>query len=425
MTVTLPSVQRYGNVKVPASKSMAHRELIMAALGKSPVSLFCDGISRDIEATVICLNAIGADISINAGKIDVIPIVKRPEGLCRLECGESGSTLRFMLPIVGALGITAEFHPKGRLIERPLAPLDKLLSEHGVTVIKGDNTITSTGKLTSGLFELPGNVSSQYISGLLMALGLLDGDSQLIVTGDVQSKSYIDMTEEVVRTAGIDFNKSGFTYSIPGGQIPSMPGEVHVEGDYSGASFYLCMGALSDKGITVKGLKPDSKQGDRAILEILKRFGADVSESADGITVRKNTLRGMTIDASQIPDIIPPLCVVAAAAEGRTEIINAERLRIKESDRIKTTVSMINSLGGAAIELKSGIIIDGKPILTGGSTEAFNDHRIAMSAAVAALISQGSVTVEGAECVAKSYPRFWEDFAGLGISTSSERRVQG
>lgn len=425
MTVTLPGGQRFGSVKVPASKSMAHRELIMAALGKNRVSLLCDGISRDIEATVSCLNAIGADIRISEGRIDVIPIAGRPKGRCCLECGESGSTLRFMLPIVGALGITAEFYPKGRLIERPLAPLDQLLSEHGVTVTKGDNTITCSGRLTPGLFELAGNISSQYISGLLMALELLDGDSQLTVTGDVQSKSYIEMTEEVVRAAGISFEKSGMTYHIPGGQIPSMPGEVEVEGDYSGASFFLCMGALSDNGITVRGLKPDSKQGDRAILEILKRFGADVCEDSGGITVRKNTLSGITIDASQIPDIIPPLCTVAAAAEGRTEIINAERLRIKESDRITTTVSMINSLGGTAKELPAGIIIKGKPTLSGGVSDSFNDHRIAMSAAAAALISQNQVTVEGAECVAKSYPRFWEDFARLTISTSSERKVLG
>lgn len=413
MISTVPGGQRSGSVKVPASKSMAHRALIMAALGKSPVNILCDGISKDIEATVNCLNAIGADIEIKDGEIAVCPISELPKNTCRLKCGESGSTLRFMLPIVGALGIDAEFYPEGRLIDRPLAPLDRVLAEHGVTVTKGSETIRCGGKMTSGIFRLAGNVSSQYISGLLMALPLLDGDSKLVVTGDIQSKSYIEMTEDVIKTSGIDLGKSDFTYSIKGGQMIKMPAEFEVEGDYSSASFFLCTGALSNDGITVKGLRAESKQGDRAILGILERFGASVIENSEGITVKKNTLKGITIDASQIPDIIPPLCVVAAAAEGETNIVNAERLRIKESDRIATTVSLLNSLGASAQELESGIVVNGKSILAGGTSDSFNDHRIAMSAATAALVCQGSVTVLGAECVSKSYPRFWDDFAGL------------
>lgn len=419
MTVTLPAGERCGSVKVPASKSVAHRALIMAALGKRPVRIFCDGISKDIEATINCLNAIGADIKTEDGVIAVNPITVLPNGVCRLKCGESGSTLRFMLPIVGALGIEAEFYPKGRLIERPLAPLDKALFEHGVKVTKGSETINCSGKMTPGLFKLAGNVSSQYISGLLMALPLLDGGSKLKVTGEVQSKSYIEMTEEVIGKSGIDIGKSGFTYDIKGSQTVDMPAEYEVEGDYSSASFFLCMGALSDEGISVKGLKADSRQGDRAILDILRRFGAEVCENADGITVRKKTLKGIVIDASQIPDIIPPLCVVAAAAEGETDVINAERLRIKESDRIATTVAMLKALGASAEDTDNGITVSGKAILSGGTADSFNDHRIAMSAAVAAAICKNPVTVKGSECVCKSYPRFFEDFAKLQLRSEN------
>ena len=419
MTVTLPAGERCGSVKVPASKSMAHRALIMAALGKRPVRIFCDGISKDIEATINCLNSIGAEIKTQDDSILVSPIAAIPQEICRLECGESGSTLRFMLPIVGALGIDAEFYPKGRLIERPLAPLDKVLFEHGVKVIKGEKTIRCSGKLIPGEYEIAGNVSSQYISGLLMALPLLDGGSKLKVTGEVQSKSYIEMTEEVIGKSGIDIGKSGFTYDIKGSQTVDMPAEYEVEGDYSSASFFLCMGALSEKGITVKGLKPDSKQGDRAILDVIRRFGASVCENEDGIKVQKNSLKGIVIDASQIPDIIPPLCVVAAAAEGRTEVINAERLRIKESDRIATTVAMLKAIGASAEDTDNGITVSGKAILSGGTADSFNDHRIAMSAAVAAAICKNPVTVTGSECVCKSCPRFFEDFAKLQLRSEN------
>lgn len=415
MTVTLENGVRHGTVKVPSSKSQAHRALIASALGRNDTVIICDGISKDIAATADCLNALGADIRISGETITVSPIKSVPEGVCRLECGESGSTLRFLIPVVGALGADAEFYPKGRLIERPLAPMDSELISKGMRIEKTDATIKVSGRLEPGVFTIAGNVSSQYITGLLMALPLLRGDSELVVTGDVQSKNYIKMTEDVLISSAISFEKHGNSYTIPGCRRPCFPGRFQVEGDYSGASFFLCMGALSEAGITVKGLDPDSCQGDKAILGILKSFGADVVISDDGVTVRKNTLSGITIDASQIPDIIPPLCVVAAAANGQTRIINAERLRIKESDRLATTTALLRSLGGDVSELPDGLIINGKGCLDGGEVDSFNDHRIAMSAAVAACICNGRVAVDGAECVSKSYPRFWEDLASLSI----------
>ncbi len=409
MIKTIKPGQRSGAVKVPSSKSQAHRALIIAALAEHETDIICDGISRDIEATVSCLNFLGARISIRGGVISVFPIKKVPEGVCRLECGESGSTLRFLLPLVGALGANAEFLPKGRLIERPLAPLDGELIRHGMRIEKTDETIICSGRLSGGEYALAGNVSSQYISGLLMALPVVGEDSTLTVTGEVQSENYIKMTEDVLNIAGVRYEKSGWSYQIPGLQKPDFPESFSVEGDFSSASFFLCMGAFSESGITVSGLNPSSSQGDKQLLTILRQFGANIAQSEQGITVSKGNLRGITIDASQIPDIIPPLCVVAAAAQGETHIVNAGRLRIKESDRIATTCALINSLGGDARGLPEGLVINGTGGLKGGKVDSFNDHRIAMSAALAASICKEDVIINGAECVAKSYPRFWEE----------------
>ncbi len=409
MIKTVKPGQRSGAVRVPSSKSQAHRALIIAALAEDETKIICDGISQDIEATVNCLNTLGARISIRSGAISVFPIKKIPKGVCRLECGESGSTLRFMLPLVGALGAEAEFFPKGRLIERPLAPLDGELIRHGMKIEKTGETIACSGRLSGGKYTLAGNVSSQYISGLLMALPAVEGHSTFTITGDVQSENYIKMTEDVLHISGVRYEKTGRSYSIPGSQKPNLPGRLILEGDFSNATFFLCMGAFSESGITVSGLNPNSNQGDKQIIKLLSEFGANIATGEQGITVSKRTLCGITIDASQIPDIIPPLCVVAAAAQGETHIVNAGRLRLKESDRIATTCAFINSLGGDAREFPEAIVIRGTGGLKGGTVDSCNDHRIAMSAALAASICKEDVVITGAECVAKSYPRFWEE----------------
>lgn len=396
-----------GTVHIPASKSQAHRLLICAALGKTPVSLRCDGLSRDIEATMACLQGLGAQVHAENGQISLTP-GKGGDG--QLFCGESGSTLRFLLPVAAALGRAVTFHREGRLPQRPLAPLDAQLTAHGVTLHSVGAALTVSGQLGGGDYTLPGNVSSQYISGLLLALPLLQEDSTLTVTGTVESAAYIAMTEDALRQSGIVFTKENNTYHIPGRQVYSLPTQVQVEGDWSNGAFFLCAGALSPHGVTVEGLNPASAQGDRAIVDLLREMGAQVTVDANRVTVRRQALHGITVDAAPIPDLIPTLSVVAAAAEGETNIINAARLRLKESDRLTTTAAMLRALGGAAEELDDGLIIRGGT-LTGGTVDACNDHRIAMSAAVAATLCP--VTVEGSECVGKSYPRFWEDYAAL------------
>ncbi len=414
MTEYIAPGQRSGSVEVPASKSQAHRLLIAAALGTGETEISCDGISRDISATIACLNALGADISdCGGGLLRVRPIQAPPRGARALSCGESGSTLRFLLPVAGALGAEAEFHMEGRLPQRPLAPLDGELISHGMDIALDGDVLRCRGKLTAGNYSIPGNISSQYISGLLLALPYLEGDSVLTVTGDIESGAYISMTEDALRLAGIDLGKSGRNYVIKGGQRARLPERLRVEGDYSNAAFFLCIGALSEKGVTVSGLSENSLQGDRAALDILRRFGAEVETDGQSISVRGGRLRGCVIDAAPIPDLIPALSAVAAAAEGETRVINAARLRLKESDRLSATARMLNGLGGDVTELEDGLIIRGGKGLSGGKVDSCGDHRIAMSAAVAACVCSGPVAVDGSECVQKSYPRFWRDYGAL------------
>ena len=389
---------RSGTVKIPASKSMAHRLLIAAALGKDSKILHFDGFSNDIGATIVCLRALGAEITeLGGGSWRVTPVGTVSDAECSLFCGESGSTLRFLLPIVGILGANAVFHMEGRLPERPLEPLRTILCEHGMKIEKTGDLLVCSGKLSGETFEIPGNVSSQYVTGLLAALPLLPGSSTLRVTGNVESAAYIAMTEQVLRMAGIRFEKVGWEYSISGGN----------------AAFFLCMGALSPAGVRVEGLHRDSAQGDRAVLDILREMGAEVTAEEETVTVRRGALRGVTIDARPIPDLIPVLSVLAALAEGETVIEHAGRLRLKESDRLASTAAMLSALGGSVEELPEGLCIQGMPQLAGGTVDACNDHRIAMAAAVAAGGCRGNVVVRGSECVNKSYPDFWRDLDGL------------
>ena len=414
MNQTVSPGPRTGSVRIPASKSQAHRLLICAALGAQPVALRCDGVSADIAATARCLSALGADITDDGtGTLRIVPIAGEMPARADLFCGESGSTLRFLLPVVGALGADVTFHMEGRLPKRPLSPLDAVLTAHGMTIRRDGALLHAGGRLRPGAYALPGDVSSQYISGLLRALPRLPGEGTLAVTGRLESAGYIAMTEDALRLSGIRLQKQERTYTISGGQTARLPAQCHVEGDWSNAAFFLCMGALSPAGVTVTGLASDSSQGDRAVLDVLRRFGADVRETQDAVTVRRGALRGVTIDAAPIPDLIPVLSVVAALADGQTQVVNAARLRLKESDRLKSTADLLRALGGRVEEKEDGFVITGVPALHGGAVETQNDHRLAMSAATAACAATGEITVDNDGCVAKSYPRLWEDFSSL------------
>ena len=421
MNQTVLPGPRTGSVRIPASKSQAHRLLICAALGAQPVTLRCDGISADIAATVRCLRALGADITDDgAGTLRIVPIAGKMPEHADLFCGESGSTLRFLLPVAGALGADVTFHMEGRLPQRPLSPLDAVLTAHGMTLRRDGALLHAGGQLRPGDYALPGDVSSQYISGLLMALPRLAEESTLTVTGGLESAGYIAMTEDALRLSGICLQKDARTYTVPSGQTAQLPAQCRVEGDWSNAAFFLCMGALSPAGITVTGLAAASSQGDRAVLEVLRRFGADVHAQPDAVTVRRGALHGITIDAAPIPDLIPVLSVVAALADGETQVVNAARLRLKESDRIESTAAMLRALGAQVTVRADGLTVCGRPALTGGTVDPQHDHRIAMAAAAAASGCTAPVTVQDCTCTDKSYPRFWADLAALTAVPAAE-----
>ena len=413
MNKTILPGARTGEVHIPASKSQAHRMLLCAAMGENEVTLRCRGLSKDILATVACLKALGASVDAEGEVLHLRPVSAPPPGLCLLPCGESGSTLRFLLPLVGALGASAVFEREGRLPERPIEPLGRELCRNGMDIRSDGARLSCSGQLRPGAFSLPGNISSQYISALLMTLPLLEGESTLHMEGALESAAYVAMTEEVLRLGGVQTEKTGAGYRIPGGQRCRFAPELSVEGDYSNAAFFLCAGALSERGIRVTGLDPQSRQGDRAIVPLLEEMGAQVASDGSSVTVKRDALHGITIDASPIPDLIPVLSVVAAAASGETRVIHAQRLRLKESDRLHSTTQMLRALGAEAEELPDGLVIRGGRTLAGGTVDACGDHRIAMSAAVAGGICRGAVTICGSECVQKSYPDFWTDFQQL------------
>ena len=413
ITTVIPG-QRHGSITVPASKSRAHRLLICAALSKVEKTIYCDGISKDISATADCLNALCADIQLTGGGITVMPREKTGEAAL-LRCGESGSTLRFLLPIVGALGKNAVFRMEGKLPERPIEPLKGELERHGMMIEQDGSLLKCSGKLSPGKFTIPGDVSSQFISGLLFALPVLDGGSEIEITGKTESADYIAMTEKALTESGVIFTKTAAGYEIPGNQTYDLPDRLTVESDWSSAAFFLTLGALSDKGVTVGKLDTSSSQGDRRILEILKAFGAEIEIKGSRITVRRGVLRGQEVEASQIPDLVPAISVLAALSEGESRITEAGRLRLKESDRLASTAKMLSGLGADIRETEDGLVINGKPQLTGGEADPWGDHRIAMSAAVAAAGCRESVTITDAQCTDKSYPGFWEDLEGLSL----------
>lgn len=407
-----------GTLRAVASKSMAHRILICAAFADSVTTVVCKEAGKDIEATVGCLEALGANIIRIDGGYEVTPLDRAsiPDSPL-LECGESGSTLRFMLPVVAALGRGGRFALRGRLSERPLSPLRELLLAHGVE-LEGKELLTLRGRLSGDRFSIDGGVSSQFVSGLLLALTLLDRPATLDVTGRLESAPYVDLTCNALALFGAAPIKSESGFAISGKGKLRSPNRITVEGDWSAAAFILALGVLSGE-VELYGLDRNSAQGDSRIVELLLKFGADITYISDrrSFYASKSRLRGIQIDASDIPDLVPILATVASVADGRTEIYGASRLRFKESDRLESTARMLSVLGASIRVEDDRLLIDGVPSLHGGTVDPSADHRIAMSAAVAASVADGEVVIEHAETVKKSYPRFWEDIASLGIKT--------
>lgn len=379
-----------GSVSVIPSKSQAHRLLICAAFADKPTVLSCSDTNRDIEATAACLNALGANIQRTGTNYKIHPVSIIPQKAV-LPCKDSGSTLRFLLPVAGALGVEASFPLEGRLAQRPLSPLWEEMERMGCRLeISESNVLQCTGRLRSGEYRIDGSISSQFISGLLFAAALLPGKTTITITGKTESKPYIEMTRQAMGIFGL----STQNLTVCGGNPYRSPVNLQVEGDWSNGAFFLAANVLGSE-ICVENLSDNSLQGDRAAAVLLPKL-----------------IHSCEICAADIPDLIPILSVVAASNQGAV-FTNIQRLRLKESDRVQSVISMLQNLGGRAEATESTLTVFGTG-LSGGKVNSVNDHRIAMSAAIAATVCSEPVVITGAECVEKSYPRFWEEFRRLG-----------
>ena len=407
MTVTITPTKLKGTITPPPSKSQAHRLLIAAALAHGESVIHNVALSKDIIATMDCLEELGAQFSREGSTVRVNGMganamsPMRRMALPRLDCGESGSTLRFLIPIALAVRGGGIFTGSGRLMERPLEPYFEIFREKGIFYEQKDGVLTVRGLLEPGVYRLPGNVSSQFFTGLLYALPLLSGPSAIIPTTELESEGYIRMTLQAMAQFGVEM---AATMSLPPQYHPAgnqtyTPTEATVEADWSQAGFWYAAKALGN-GVDIISMDPDSAQGDRIIAE----HYVNLTKPGD-----------VTVDVSGCPDLVPPLAAMAAVREGKTRLYNAARLRMKESDRLSTVTDVLCKLGARVTEGPDFLDIEGLPSLPGGVTvDAHNDHRIAMMAAIAATACEHPVVITGAECVKKSYPNFWEDYVNLG-----------
>ena len=389
MDLTIFPGRLSGSINIIPSKSQAHRLLICAAFADGPTTLICPDTNRDIEATAGCLNALGADIRRTESGYEVTPARAIPSSAI-LNCHDSGSTLRFMLPVAGALGVDTVFQMEGRLPNRPLSPLWEEMERMGCILSRPTtDTIRCQGRLKPGAYSIDGSVSSQFITGLLLAAALIHGDSHIALTGKVESRPYITMTQRAMAL----FGKECDDFSVRGGPFHS-PGTITVEGDWSNGAFFLTAAALGNP-VTAENLNMDSPQGDRTVFALLPGLKENI-----------------TISAADIPDLVPILSIMAACSQGAV-FTDIRRLRLKESDRVASVIAMITALGGKAEADEETLMVFGTG-LTGGTVDAMNDHRIAMSAAIAATVCPEPVTILGAQCVEKSYPKFFEEYRRLG-----------
>lgn len=385
MNVTILPGTLKGEVTPPSSKSQTHRAVLALMLAQGEGKLSNLAVSEDIQATQDCVAALKSGQPAQA------------DGLPLLDCGESGSTLRFLIPVALAVRGGGHFTGRGRLMERPQGPYIRLFEEKGIFWNQEGACLTVAGQLEPGVYALPGNVSSQFITGLLYALPLLPGDSRIVLTTPLESRGYVDMTLDMLRRFDIKVEEQEDGFLVPGNQIYQAR-DLTLEADWSGAAFWYAANFLGAQ-VDIQGLNPDSVQGDRQIGTLYWKLArpGDVD-----------------IDLSQCPDLAPPLAVMAAVRKGTTRFVHAGRLRMKESDRLETIARTLNALGAKAQVGEDTLTLEGLDHLEGGTVDGCNDHRIAMMAAVAAVACKEPVTILGAECVKKSYPRFWEDYTALG-----------
>lgn len=420
MNLVLTPKKLSGTLVVPSSKSAGHRDLICAALadGKSLVKNITP--SEDLEATCRVLQKFGATVETVAHEdgrrtVAVTGGLSSQTSPLKVDCGESGSTVRFLIPVGLLTGREITYTGRGRLPERPLDPFLKIFDEKHIDYKKGNQSLplTISGQLKGGTYELPGNVSSQFFTGLLMTLPLLRDDSVIRSTTVVESESYINITLDCLRRHGIYVEKERDGLYLIRGRQAYRKGEYTVEGDFSQAAFWL-VGGIIGQALELTGLSGNSTQGDREIVSFIESMRGRIERSGSVLRAVPSRTTGLTIDVKDCPDLVPALAVLGTFSQGITRIVNGARVRLKECDRLHAMAEVLNALGGKVQETKDGLIIEGVSSLTGGRVQAWNDHRIAMALAMASQRCTGKLTIEGAECVRKSYPSFWQDFTHMG-----------
>ncbi|GFR36194.1 3-phosphoshikimate 1-carboxyvinyltransferase [Thermobrachium celere] len=408
-----------GVVDIPPSKSISHRAIICAGLseGKSIIENII--FSDDISATIEGIKSFGVDLEFKKAKetYDVLVNGKGKVNLINdiIDCRESGSTLRFLIPIALMQNKEVTFVGRGKLCERPLDVYYKLFKQKGIE-FRNENgrlPLKVKGPIMSGTYEVEGNISSQFITGLLFVLPLLDGDSKIIITTNLESKGYVDLTLDVLKSFGIEIVNDNYRQFLIKGNQRYKATHFKVEGDYSQAAFWLTAGVLGEE-VVCRNLNLNSLQGDRVIIDIIKAMGGNITIEGQSLISNTSNSKGIVVDVSQCPDLTPIITVLAALSNGTTRIVNARRLRIKESDRLKAIATELNKLGAEVLEFEDGLVINGKEMLDGGIVDSWNDHRIAMALAIASIRCKKPVIIQNYDCVKKSYPNFFEHFKELG-----------
>lgn len=422
MIIEIKPEETGGEIQIPPSKSISHRAVFAASLANGTSRITNIMLSDDIKATIEAARSFGAEIIAEPEEdgLFTLMITGTPEPRtrdCLIDCGESGSTVRFLIPLAAVDADNTVITGGGRLPERPLGPIVRILKEQGFSVDQGEKELPliMSGELKSGRFELPGDVSSQFITGLMLALPLLEGDSEIVLTTPLESRPYVEITIDILAKFGIEIQeRSDRVYFIEGSQAYK-PNSLEVEGDFSQAAFWLVNGTINKETVCL-GLPEHSVQGDYAVIDILRRTDASIEwdpKRRAWIATPEPT-RSFRLDAADIPDLVPVLSVAAALSPGKTEIHNAARLRRKESDRLESVRQMLAAFGASCTATADGLIIEGGSGFTGADIKSYSDHRIAMAAAIASGRASDPVFIDHAECVAKSWPGFWEDFEDCG-----------
>lgn len=417
MNVKIKPNEIKGKMKSIPSKSLLHRAIILSGIAKDREIILeqVNTISEDIEATLTCIEKLGAKTKVEGDSIRITSLGNIKKSKVELHCKESGTTLRLLLPLVSTFSKEATVDCSEGLRKRPIRELIETLEESGLYFKEKGFPINISGNVTTDFFKISGDISSQYVSGLLLLSSLLDQRSSIYLTTKLESRAYVNITIKVLRDFGIIVNElEEGVFEIYGGRDKILPPkEYQIEGDWSNAAFFLVGGCLGDS-IKMSGLNLESSQGDKKIVQILKKAGAILTCSDDFISSNRSHLNSFEVDFSETPDLFPILSVVAALSKGQSILKGGERLKLKESNRIESTFQMLKSLGADVKKREDGLIIQGKEILDGGIVNSFNDHRIVMSATMASIRCKEPVSIVNAGAVKKSYPNFFEDFKKVG-----------